>query len=477
MLSVKVTTLLLLLPRCAQSLNQAVVSQKSSNPWPRLIPLKREAVPVLRDGKIISHKTSYSGMISLGRPSQHFRVVFDTGSGHLVVPSTVCKNESCLEHQQYNISSSVTATAINVQGNKCMEGELCDQVTIGYGTGKVKGEFVRDQMCLSEDADACLEVSAVMAVELSNHPFRSFRFDGILGLGLQKLSVSNEFSFLDRLMGVESLTESQFGVFLADGTQSTDESEIAIGGYNQRRVLTPLSWAPLAKVSLGHWQVKIKEVRIAGHTLDVCQDGSCHGIVDTGTSHLGVPGSSMPYFMDALSVDSAGQASCVEAPAPELELVIESFVLKLGPRHYMRPLPLAKGVNLTSPQGVSPRNSLGSENSTATAVLSQTDAAHAEQNASTAEVTSGTCTPRLMPVNFPEPLGPKLFILGEPLLHRYYAVFDWTKEAIGFGLSNNVHNRRALQAVHGRNVEHGLDEDQVFLVQVVVSVRVRRTSV
>jgi len=87
-----------------------------------------------------------------------------------------------------------------------------------------------------------------------------------------------------------------------------------------------------------------------------------------------------------------------------------------------------------------------------------------------AEVTSGTCTPRLMPVNFPEPLGPKLFLLGEPLLHRYYAVFDWTKEAIGFGLSDTVHNRRALQT------EHGLDEDQVILAQVVVSVRVRRAA-
>merc|ERR1740129_924102 len=107
---------LLSLPLCVLSLNQAVVPQKSAAVWPRLIPLKREAVPVLRDGKIISHKTSYSGAISLGRPSQYFRVVFDTGSGHLVIPSSVCKNESCIEHQQYNISNSVNAVPINVNG-------------------------------------------------------------------------------------------------------------------------------------------------------------------------------------------------------------------------------------------------------------------------------------------------------------------------------------------------------------------------
>merc|ERR1712232_705602 len=35
------------------------------------------------------------------------------------------------------------------------------------------------------------------------------------------------------------------------------------------------------------------------------------------------------------------------------------------------------------------------------------------------------CNPRTMAVNLPEPLGPKLFILGEPVLHRYYTVYNW----------------------------------------------------
>ena len=31
-------------------------------------------------------------------------------------------------------------------------------------------------------------------------------------------------------------------------------------------------------------------------------------------------------------------------------------------------------------------------------------------------------------VKLPEPLGPKLFILGEPVLHRYYTVYDWEQK-------------------------------------------------
>merc|ERR1719213_1533858 len=50
------------------------------------------------------------------------------------------------------------------------------------------------------------------------------------------------------------------------------------------------------------------------------------------------------------------------------------------------------------------------------------------------------CRPRLMPVNMPAPLGPKLFILGEPALHRYYTVFDWEGPRIGMALANTMSN-------------------------------------
>merc|ERR1712176_1066583 len=45
------------------------------------------------------------------------------------------------------------------------------------------------------------------------------------------------------------------------------------------------------------------------------------------------------------------------------------------------------------------------------------------------------CYPTLMPIDLPEPLGPKLFILGEPLLRKYYTVYDWGARRVGFGLA------------------------------------------
>jgi len=414
--------------------------------WPLIVKLDRESVPVVRNNITVSHKTSYSGKISVGSPAQEFRVVFDTGSAHIVVPSADCLNETCLEHRAYNKSSSRSSLAINVDGSAVPDDELCDQVTIGYGTGTITGEFVREQVCPgSTDGkeQACMEVSIVTAVEMSAQPFRSFTFDGIFGLALDSLALSPEFSFFHSISGSKTGAASQFGVYLSESVGS----EIALGGHNANRMLTPLKWAPVVNAQMGYWQVKILEVRIGGKLLDVCKDGSCKGIVDTGTSHLGVPGGSNNDIMDLLSVNT-GHASpdCREVDAPDMEFVLEGEVtLNLTSRNYMRPLSLA--------------TDLGHEAAPTASSLFPL--------AASANEPTRVCVPRLMPVNLPA-LSPNLFILGEPVLHQYYTVYDWATKSVGFGISASDANKKALS--DGRP---GSDQSTLSFMQVTVKLTVR----
>lgn len=400
---------------------------------PFLIPLRRETVPIRRQGKIVTYKTSYSGIISLGVPPQEFRVVFDTGSGHVVVPAAGCQSEACLVHKTYNLLESATAVAIRSEGTPLQPDELADEVTIGFGTGEIKGQFAKDLVCLGPAAnytrrqEGCLEMHIVMAVEMSTNPFKSFVFDGILGLGLPMLSLTDEFSFFHLMSNSDQVLAPQFGVFLTEGEEE-EESEISIGGHNPARVMSPLAWSPVVLADLGHWQVKIKAVRVNGETLDICKDGSCRGVVDTGTSHIGVPIKEESRLAEALTREAGALLDCRLAEGPFLEFELEATNLTLTAENYMRRLPLREGVNVGSAV-VSV-----DENQSATPVIP-----HKTLDENATNVTRH-CSPRLMPVNMPEPLGPNLWILGEPVLHRYYTVYDWGKLQVGFSLANSYRN-------------------------------------
>jgi len=417
-------------------------------------------VPVLRNGQAIAHKTSYSGEISLGAPAQAFRVVFDTGSGHIVLPSSECASQSCLVHRQYDLLRSASAVPINLDGRPVTTSASCDKVSIGYGTGKITGEFARDVVCLGGKDTACMNASFVMAVEMSDKPFQAMQFDGIFGLSLEGLAVAPEFSFLSNLAASGSGAASQFGVFLSDG-EGSESSEIALGGFNQQRLLTPLHWAPLALRQHGHWQVQITRVVIGNRTLEACRDGSCRGIVDTGTSHLGVPKHHLGEFSQQLTVDSGGLSDCREAAAPQVHLELSSgMTLTLDPENYMRPLALPPGFTLDKQGGLVDGGASGAA-----------EGGPKSLRGSAAE-SPRLCTPRLIPVGFPAPLGPNLFILGEPVLRRYYSVFDWEAGRIGFGLAATPENSKLLAGGGGEPVEDNGDATILSLMQVEVTVTV-----
>jgi hypothetical protein len=74
----------------------------------------------------------YFGEISLGTPPQKFKILFDTGSSNLWVPSVMCKDRACLSHERFNSSLS-----------KSYE-EDGAPFTIQYGTGSMQGMLSKD---------------------------------------------------------------------------------------------------------------------------------------------------------------------------------------------------------------------------------------------------------------------------------------------------------------------------------------------
>jgi len=277
---------------------------------------------------------------------------------------------------------------------------------------------------------------------MSTQPFASFGFDGILGLGLESLALDPDFSFFNRFASKPHVSAAQFGFFLTDG-DSGEESEIVFGGFDKTRIRHELQWNSVARQEQGYWQIRIIAVRVDGEEMDVCKDGTCYGVVDTGTSHIGFPFPHDQVVAQKLSQDAGDLLDCRMAAAPTLVLELESFNLTLEPRDYMRRLPLRDGLDMGSATVLASP----SRPSDASANTSSTTS-----NASANEATniSRACSARFMPVKLPAPVGPKLFILGEPILHRYYTVFDGSAMKVGFALANNKANSPDTPTPTGR---------------------------
>eukprot|EP00450_Noctiluca_scintillans_P023542 CAMPEP_0194515976 /NCGR_PEP_ID=MMETSP0253-20130528/48748_1 /TAXON_ID=2966 /ORGANISM="Noctiluca scintillans" /LENGTH=470 /DNA_ID=CAMNT_0039359775 /DNA_START=60 /DNA_END=1472 /DNA_ORIENTATION=+ len=424
---------------------------------PHLIELRRESVPVMREGRVVSYKSTYSGPLAIGTPPQEFRVVFDTGSGNLIVPAVECQSEACLVHRTYDALASNTSKPVNVDGSEVYPGDFCDQVTVGFGTGLIKGEFTRDVVCLGEAEHNrhCVDADVIVAVEMSTNPFKSFSFDGIFGMGLGALALGAKSSVFQQFLQGGRASAPRFGVFLTEGDDG-ETSEIAIGGHNQERLLEPLSFSPVRMPQLGYWQVPILDIRVDGESLGICDDGSCRGVVDTGSSHMGVPSSVLRQMSDSLRVDAGDLADCRLARAPTIEIDLTSTTLVITPETYMRRLPLRSDLQVNSRQPpVDPPKSLR-------------QSADVGGNSASEE---WHCSARLMSINFPAPLGPNLFVLGEPVLHKYYTVFDWQAQQVGFGLSSSRRNVGALvRQDHQGSLTEEVDVFDVSLRSVDASV-------
>jgi hypothetical protein len=356
---------------------------------------------VKRNNVVVSHKTTYFGTVQLGFPAQEFSMVFDTGSGHVIVPSKNCKSESCLTHRRYDPKKSSAGVDIDADGSLVEDGAERDQVTVGFGAGEVMGEFAKDTLCLGLDESngtgiGCVEsMKLIQAIEMSDNPFASFAFDGVVGLGLAALSFQPEYSFLGMLGAQGRLAQPHVGLFLAHSDE--EESEISFGGHSPERLQSPLSWTPVHQPELGYWQINIKGISLGGKPLDFCNGDDCKAIVDSGTSHFGVPVPLLAPLQEALTTKHTGNGTidCRTVAAPDLEVDLGDFKLTLSTKDYARRMPF---------------------------LIS--NGADGER----------ICRPRLMRVALPQ-LGSKLFILGEVVLKRYYTVFDWGQKRVGFGLS------------------------------------------
>eukprot|EP00435_Cladocopium_sp_Y103_P059373 s18_g21.t1 len=242
----------------------------------------------------VVHKTAYYGNIHIGHPEQTATVVFDTGSGNLMVPSTL--------HKRFDASKSASAVNMQSDGSKASANEQRDQLTVTFGTGETFGW---------ETAE----------------PFGSFDFDGVLGLALSGMTQGPHFSIMDRMEAAGNLKHPLFAVFLSDS--DSEDSEITFGDIKQERMVGDMFWVPVSRQT-GYWQVQMEDIAIGNKQQNLCSD--CQVAVDTGTSMLAGPSRVIRELTRRLRV--APDCSNYQ-DLPDLGFVVAGHVMNLKPSDYV----------------------------------------------------------------------------------------------------------------------------------------------
>jgi len=325
----------------------------------------------------IVHKTEYWGKIMVGTPPVEFSVIFDTGSGNLILPSKKCTSTACNSHKKYDTQVSTTSLTIGKEGLDLKTNpKQKSEATIHFGTGSIHGQFYKDELCLGGD-QACFKANFIGTDYESEMPFDQCSFDGIMGLGFKDLSMGDGFNMVDDVVSQHALPSNKFSVFLRDHDEG---SEISFGGYKKSQAASEIFWAPVTRQS--YWQIAIDDVTFNNKNTGLCS--GCQVAVDTGTSLMAGPTDVVENLGAKLDV----KTDCSNFHSlPMLGFALGGKVLNLMPEDYV-------------------------------------------------DRAGRMCSLALMTLDVPPPKGP-LFIFGDPFLRRFLTVYDRDGPRVGFAVAQH----------------------------------------
>ncbi|CAI9101352.1 OLC1v1038654C1 [Oldenlandia corymbosa var. corymbosa] len=236
----------------------------------------------------------YYGEIGIGSPPQKFTVIFDTGSSNLWVPSSKCYfSIACWLHHKYKASASSTYTKI---GKSC---------SIRYGSGSIAGFSSQDNVKVGD-----VVVKDQVFIEASREGSLSFviaKFDGLLGLGFQEISVDNMVPVWYNMVNQNLVDEEVFSFWLNRDQDAEEGGELVFGGVDPKHFVGQHTYVPVTKK--GYWQFQMGDVLLGGVSTGACE-GGCAAIVDSGTSLLAGPTTVITQINHAIGGEGVVSQEC-----------------------------------------------------------------------------------------------------------------------------------------------------------------------
>lgn len=308
----------------------------------------------------------YFSEISIGTPPQDFKVILDTGSSNLWVPSSQCGSIACYLHSKYDSSASSTYKANG------------SDFEIRYGSGSLSGFVSQDDVTIGD-----ITVTGQDFAEATSEPGLAFafgRFDGIMGLGFDRLSVNGIVPPFYNMVNQKKIDDAVFAFYLS-GESGGDDSEITFGGVDKDHYTGKITEIPLRRKA--YWEVDFDSISFGNETAELDNTGV---ILDTGTSLIALPSDLAELLNKEIGAKKSynGQytVECsLRDKLPDITFTLSGYDFAISSYDYILEV-------------------------------------------------QGSCISTFMGMDFPAPVGP-LAILGDAFLRKWYSIYDLGKGTVG----------------------------------------------
>ncbi|KAI1956038.1 CTD phosphatase Fcp1 [Ophidiomyces ophidiicola] len=328
----------------------------------------------------------YFSEISIGNPPQDFKVVLDTGSSNLWVPSEQCSSIACYLHKKYDSSAS---SSYKKNGT---------EFSIRYGSGSLSGFVSQDTLKIGD-----LTIKDQLFAEATSEPGLAFafgRFDGILGLGYDSISVNKITPPFYNMVNQKLIDEPVFGFYLGDANKEGDQSFATFGGIDKSLYSGEMIKIPLRRKA--YWEVDFDAIALGDQRAELENTGI---ILDTGTSLIALPSTMAELLNKEIGAKKSwnGQytVECDKRSSlPDLTFTLSGHNFTISANDYILEV-------------------------------------------------QGSCISSFMGMDFPEPVGP-LAILGDSFLRRWYTILHYpiTVTELLYLAGDSVHQGDALFAYY-----------------------------
>jgi len=294
--------------------------------------------------------------------------------------------------------------------------------------------------------------------------FLAAKFDGILGMAFQSISVDGVVPVFQNMIAQNLVASPVFAFWLNRNAGEGAGGELDLGGIDSSHYTGSITYVPLANET--YWYFEMDSLNVGG-TGDLCS-GGCKAIADTGTSLLAGPTAQVAEIAKAVGAFGVLSEECQAIVTNYEDTIISDLEKGLNASTICADIGVCPGVEcgpcklvLGTIDKILPENSTKLEIMLALDAVCDLLPTTAGENFVTCEeipkmptvtiTLAGTqfvlapedytiqinednetiCLLGFVGIDLPPQIGP-LWILGDVFIGKYYTVFDWGNKRVGF---------------------------------------------